>query len=259
MGDRMVLESFKHLQTVNFDITEVLTHCQNWKDRQGFSCIETPRPDYGLYFLKSGKAVYRLGDGTSFSITAGEIMLLPQDAQYKVVCYEKDGQAPSALLINFKLRDIRLPQTPTRIAKDDGVVGRRFAEIHALYQRSAFLPMKAKLYELMELLLSDPKDECCLSYIGNHLGKLHTVASLAKRASMCESAYRKHFKALTGQSPAKYINALKIERACRMLQSPEIGIEEICDTLGFFDPSHFYKVFKAVTGKTPGEYKRERD
>ena len=154
----MILENFRQLKNVDFDITEVLTHCQSWKDGQSFSYLETPRPDHGLYFLQSGKASYQLDDGSFLFATAGEVMFQPQGSIYKVVCYAVDGTLPCALLINFKLPNIQLPKKITRIAKDDGSIARRFSEIIDLYRQSAFSLMKAKLYETMELLTSETND-----------------------------------------------------------------------------------------------------
>ena len=60
-----------------------------------------------------------------------------------------------------------------------------------------------------------------------------------------------------GMSPVHYINAVKIERACRMLRSSDMTVSGVCEFLGFYDVAYFHKVFKKYTGATPGEYCRE--
>ena len=72
---------------------------------------------------------------------------------------------------------------------------------------------------------------------------------------MSETAYRKRFRQLTGQSPVQYINRLKIEKACQMLLSGDISPNDISDFLNFYSLPYFYKVFKDITGMTPHQYR----
>ena len=41
-----------------------------------------------------------------------------------------------------------------------------------------------------------------------------------------------------------------------MLASAELSVENICEELGFYDASYFYKQFKLETGMTPTEYRK---
>jgi AraC-like DNA-binding protein len=57
-------------------------------------------------------------------------------------------------------------------------------------------------------------------------------------------------------TPTQYINQKKIERAQVMLIIDDLPIKEIAYNLSFDNISYFNKLFKSLTGLTPGEYKK---
>ena len=93
-----------------------------------------------------------------------------------------------------------------------------------------------------------------MTYIDVHCAEIQSVAELAELCGLGETAFRRRFREHMGMSPVHYINAVKVERACRMLHSSEISVVDVCRFLNFYDVAYFHKVFKRYTGKTPGEY-----
>ncbi|HEX9919470.1 MAG TPA: helix-turn-helix domain-containing protein, partial [Pyrinomonadaceae bacterium] len=65
------------------------------------------------------------------------------------------------------------------------------------------------------------------------------------------------FKAETGSSPARYLKALRLERARELLETTFLSVKEIRALVGFNDDSHFARDFRATYGLTPQQY-RER-
>ena len=62
-------------------------------------------------------------------------------------------------------------------------------------------------------------------------------------------------KRYTGKSTQEHIHLQLIDRAKTMLWSSDKSISEIAFELGFEHPSHFTKIFKTKTGKSPTEYR----
>jgi AraC-like DNA-binding protein len=54
----------------------------------------------------------------------------------------------------------------------------------------------------------------------------------------------------------EYIRKLRIEKAIQLLESSTDTLSEIAYLTGFSDQSHFNRVFKLNTGKTPSEYRK---
>jgi len=82
---------------------------------------------------------------------------------------------------------------------------------------------------------------------------------LRQLASMCSVHpiyFARAFRAHTGESLGGYVRKLRVERAAAMLGGSGEAIAEIALSLGFSDQSHLTRVFRRVTGRTPGSYRR---
>ena len=53
----------------------------------------------------------------------------------------------------------------------------------------------------------------------------------------------------------RYVMQAKLEKAVSLLENTDIPVTELADLLGFSDINHFYKRFRAYTGKSPTEFR----
>ncbi len=79
---------------------------------------------------------------------------------------------------------------------------------------------------------------------------------LAKAAGMNVNAFIKLFKSETGGTPQRLLQERRIREACVLLRFGDASIDEIAQETGFVDRSHLSRVFKALRGKSPAEYRR---
>ena len=85
-----------------------------------------------------------------------------------------------------------------------------------------------------------------------------SVEQIASNLCITSSQLRRRLQAITNETPAAYIQRLRIEDAMNYLKAePDTPIAEIGERIGFEDNAHFSRVFKQQTGKTPSEYRRE--
>jgi AraC family transcriptional regulator, transcriptional activator of pobA len=63
-------------------------------------------------------------------------------------------------------------------------------------------------------------------------------------------------KRYTGKTTQEHIHLQMIDRAKTLLWSTEKSISEIAYALGFEHPSHFTKIFKTKTGKSPSQFRQ---
>ena len=63
--------------------------------------------------------------------------------------------------------------------------------------------------------------------------------------------FRRHYRCTMGE----YMRRLRVERACRMLEDSALPLSQIASALGFYDQSHFSRVFKRQTGLPPAAYR----
>lgn len=97
----------------------------------------------------------------------------------------------------------------------------------------------------------------CVDYIEMHLRERIRAADLAAVAGYGEYYTTRKFREETGLSINDYIKFAKVERAKVLLQSTDMEVQEIADSLGFSSRSHFSQSFKQVAGYSPMEYRNQ--
>lgn len=82
-----------------------------------------------------------------------------------------------------------------------------------------------------------------------------TVADLAEHAGLSERSFLRRFQRATGNSPAAYLQRLRVEKARGALERGPQSTAEIAWAVGYRDASAFARAFKSVTGLSPGAYR----
>ena len=93
------------------------------------------------------------------------------------------------------------------------------------------------------------------AYLQTNFQKEIATNDLARRAGLGERTFVRHFKAATGQLPAGYVQALRIQAAKTMLERDAKPIQAISSDVGYDDVAFFRELFKRSTGMTPAEYR----
>ncbi len=86
--------------------------------------------------------------------------------------------------------------------------------------------------------------------------KLH-VDEIASNIFLSPDYFRKLFKKVTGQTVSGFQQALRVDKAKKLLTTTDKSVEEICFSVGYNDLKSFYQAFKKETGKTPNEYRKK--
>lgn len=82
-----------------------------------------------------------------------------------------------------------------------------------------------------------------------------TVAEIAGAVGVHPFHLSRVFRRFYRQGIGEYIQRLRVEFACRELSKREARLADIAIRGGFSDQSHFCRVFKQVTGVTPGAFR----
>jgi AraC family transcriptional regulator len=94
-----------------------------------------------------------------------------------------------------------------------------------------------------------------INYIGTHLRKKISVEMLAARANLSTDYFSKLFYQETGERPLAYLQRKRIERSQFLLISTDMPLAVIAAETGFEDISYFSRLFRKITGYTPGNYR----
>jgi transcriptional regulator GlxA family with amidase domain len=82
------------------------------------------------------------------------------------------------------------------------------------------------------------------------------VDEMVRWSGLAPRTFKRRFKLATGHTPIAYVQRIRVERAKRLLETSDEGIEEISWTVGYEDPASFRRLFKRLTGLTPGAYRQ---
>lgn len=80
------------------------------------------------------------------------------------------------------------------------------------------------------------------------------VSDLASDVNMSKSSLARKLKAITGKTPLDFIRQIKMQYACRLLESQNHTVAEVAEMVGFEDRRYFTTSFKKEVGVTPSGY-----
>lgn len=95
-------------------------------------------------------------------------------------------------------------------------------------------------------------------YVEQHYQHEIDVQTVADLANLTVPSFCRYFKKITQMTFTDFVNEYRIKQASKLLVQNH-SVTDVCYSSGFNNLSHFTKTFKAVTGKTPREYKKAND
>ena len=84
------------------------------------------------------------------------------------------------------------------------------------------------------------------------------ITHLAEVANVSEAHFIRTFKATFGETPHRYLQRRRVERAMFLLRETERSITDICMDVGFNSLGTFSRTFSEIVGDTPTEYRNRK-
>ncbi len=88
-----------------------------------------------------------------------------------------------------------------------------------------------------------------------HLDRPITLDELAERSSLSRRSYLRQFARATGTTPIKWLIEQRIQASLALLESSDLGVEQIAARVGFESPVTFRHHFVRQMRTTPREYR----
>jgi len=82
------------------------------------------------------------------------------------------------------------------------------------------------------------------------------VTELASSANLTERTFLRRFSKATGLKPNEYIQRIRIQKACDLLESSQKTVELIASEVGYEDVSSCRRNFVRITGLSPSAFKQ---
>jgi AraC-like DNA-binding protein len=84
------------------------------------------------------------------------------------------------------------------------------------------------------------------------------ITHLAQIASVSEAHFIRTFRATFGETPHRYLQRRRVERAMFLLRETERSVTDICLDVGFGSLGTFSRTFSDIVGDTPTEYRARK-
>ncbi|MBF0547677.1 MAG: helix-turn-helix domain-containing protein [Candidatus Riflebacteria bacterium] len=93
-------------------------------------------------------------------------------------------------------------------------------------------------------------------YLQTHFSKSVTVKALSDLCCLSERTFLRRFEKSTGLKPIKYLQKLRVQKACDLLETTDLAFGTISEKVGYEDISALRKVFVKTIGLTPRDFKK---
>ncbi|WP_099466546.1 2-isopropylmalate synthase [Konateibacter massiliensis] len=94
-------------------------------------------------------------------------------------------------------------------------------------------------------------------YIKEHYRDV-TLQSMAAHFHLTEPYLSKFIKDKTGETFGNLVKECRLNKACHILKTSNMLVEDISNMVGYENPEHFIRVFKSQIGLTPIQYRKSK-
>jgi AraC-like DNA-binding protein len=81
------------------------------------------------------------------------------------------------------------------------------------------------------------------------------VRAVAAVAHVSEAHFIRSFRAVFGETPHRYLQRRRVERAMFLLRETDRSVTDICFDVGFTSLGTFSRTFREIVGETPSGYR----
>jgi len=83
-----------------------------------------------------------------------------------------------------------------------------------------------------------------------------TLDELGKEAGVHPVHLSRVFRKCVGEGIGEFVHRLRVQEACRQMLQPEMSLADIAASIGFADQSHLTRIFRRITGMSPGAFRQ---
>jgi AraC family transcriptional regulator len=139
-------------------------------------------------------------------------------------------------------------------------------ELNTLFLNHCFLAVRAHLAQTYGVFSRNPararygltyrQKQLALDYMEANLHTDMSLSDIAKACEMSVSSLSRAFKVTMGHPPHQWLMRRRIEKAKQLLITTSESLAGIALACGFFDQSHFTRVFSRIVGANPHTWRR---
>lgn len=95
-----------------------------------------------------------------------------------------------------------------------------------------------------------------VDHIDAHYAERLSLDALARISGMSPTTFRRVFAKIMQLSPGVYVNTIRVNHARTLLTTTSMKVLDIALACGFYDESHFCRIFRRLRNQTPTAYRK---
>lgn len=169
---------------------------------------------------------------------------------YSKALFLEENQSPSISAKILKIMNIMRDGEEFYLEEAKGILASLLVEIARLNRRSEEERVEEEKGKLTNMITR------VQDFVSYHYMEDIKVEDLAKSCHISETHLRRVFTSYMKMSPLEYINTVRINTACELLQKTDEPVADIAHKCGFTTNSTFNRNFKQLMGVTPVEWRK---
>ena len=135
-------------------------------------------------------------------------------------------------------------------------------ELSSLVVEGTALAMLARAARLYRLTIHHRRRPgwllAAVDYLHAHRLDRIRLGEVARTVGVHPSRLAHEFRSQYGQSPGEYVRRLRLEWAAEQLRQDDANLADVAIRAGFYDQSHFSRMFRRLFGVAPATWRRAR-
>lgn len=95
------------------------------------------------------------------------------------------------------------------------------------------------------------------AYVMKNFKNNIALSELAAMTCMAPTSFSRYFKTHANKTFSEFVSEIRVGHACKLLIEKKMNASQVCYESGFRTLSNFNRQFKALTNRTPREYKKQ--
>lgn len=231
----------------------------------GYIKRQAPRYSDAFVIYTKGEADYIFDKGDTLRVKAGDVIYLPCDGMYNIDVRE----GSKYICIDFYFAEssaVRKPHVCKSAGKNTEMDFLR--AFHTWMQNGSDRTPRVLgiLYGIYASIIagdrkkytrtSDHFRKACEVILQSYGSPDLSVEALSKAVGLSRAHLGRIFIENARISPIGYIIFIRCEQAKKLIESSNLSIGEIAESVGFADPLYFSRIFKKSVGISPTEYRK---
>lgn len=234
---------------------------------------------YKFHYIHSGKGILQIGKDT-YPLTKGQGFLIwPHTVSY----YKADAEDPwtyswvafNGLNAESYLRRANLTlDAPVYQCYDEEALQKLFIDMleASKKEQNRDIHLLNSLYAFLAHLMDEtfsahsydrkgkPGDlyiKKAVDFIETNYSRQVSIAEIAEYVGLNRKYFSKLFAGILNTSPQNFLIQFRLNKACELMENPNLSLVEISNSVGYNDPLLFSRIFKKAKGMAPKYYRRK--